>query len=203
MDSFEWNKVFGAVLAGMLLVMGIQTLTGGSHDDHGAELAYTIEVPETGEAVAVVEEGPSLAELLAGADMGKGEREFAKCRACHSIEKGGANKLGPNLYGVMGRAVASVGGFSYSGALTDHGGDWSWDRMDAWIRSPKGAVPGNAMSFNGISKDPNRANLLAYLNSMSDSPLALPVAEVIEAVEEVAEAVAGDAAAAVEAVAGE
>lgn len=189
MDSFEWNKVFGAVLAGALLIMGIKTLVGGGHGGHHVDLAYTIEVPESGAAEAVVEEGPSLAALLAGADIGRGEREFAKCRACHTVDKGGDNRLGPNLYGVMGRAVASKDGFGYSGALTEHGGDWSWDRMDAWIRSPKAAVPGNAMSFNGISKDQNRANLLAYLNSLSDSPLDLPVEEVVEAVEDAVDAV--------------
>ena len=182
MDSFEWNKVFASLLIGALLVMVISTLTsaflgGGSHDSHGVSLAYSIDVPEAATVEAVVEEGPSLAALIAAADMSKGEREFSKCRACHTIEKGGANKLGPNLYGVMGRTVAAADGFAYSSALTGYGGEWTWERMDAWLRSPKTTVPGNAMSFNGISKDPNRANLLAYLNATSDAPITAPEIE--------------------------
>lgn len=190
MDSFEWNKVFAAILTGALLVMGIKTLVIGGHGDHHVDLAYTIEVPEEGTPVdVVVEEGPSLAELLVGADAAKGAKEFAKCKACHTITKGGGNGQGPNLYGIMGRTVASADGYGYSGALTDFGGAWTWDKMDAWLKSPKGAVPGNKMNFAGVGKDNKRADLLAYLNSQSDSPLGLPEV-IVEAAEEAVEAVA-------------
>ena len=194
MDSFEWNKIFAAVLIGALLFMGIKTLVGGSHDGHEVALAYTVEVAEAAGPVAEVEEGPSLATMLASADVSRGERGFGACRACHSIEKGGPNKLGPNLYGILGRSVASADGFGYSSALTEYGGDWTWDRMDAWLKSPKSAVPGNAMSFNGISKDNKRAELLVWLNAQSDTPLELP-AEIVEAVEEAVTDIAEDAAA--------
>ncbi len=191
MDSFEVNKVLAAVLVGALLFMGIKTLVGGSHDGHEVALAYTIEVAEEAGPAAVVDEGPSLPTLLASADIGKGERGFGACRACHSIEKGGPNKLGPNLYGILGRSVAAADGFGYSSALTEYGGEWTWERMDAWLKSPKNAVPGNAMSFNGVSKDNKRAELLVWLNAQSDTPLDLP-AELVEEAVELAEEAASE-----------
>lgn len=172
------NAVTAALIGGALIVMVIMTLTdglfpsGGDHGDHEVKLAYTIDVPEDGAVAAAVEEvqGPSLAELLVTASADKGARQFAKCKSCHTIDKGGRNGTGPNLYGILGRNVAATDGFRYSGALTNQGGVWDLALLDAWLASPKAAIPGNTMSFAGIRKPEQRADLIAYLNSFSDAP---------------------------------
>lgn len=200
MDSFEWNKVSMAVLSAALTLMLILTFTpalfeDAGHGGHGEEpkLAYKVDVPEAGAPAAVVEEGPSLAELMATADAGKGARQFAKCKACHTLDKGGKNGVGPNLYGILGKAVAATDGYGYSSALTAHGGAWSYDRLDAWLQNPKTAVPGNKMAFAGLRKPQQRADLILYLRDYADTPLALPAVEVEEAVPADAAPEEGDA----------
>lgn len=175
MDSFEWNKVFASVLLGGLLIMLLRTFVVGVEDPNTQqELAYTIALPGTESASAEQVKGPSLAELLATADLKKGAKLFKACASCHTTNKGGPNKQGPNLYGVLGRDIASADGYGYSAALGGQEGNWTWEAMDAWIKSPSAAVPGNKMTYRGQSRDDRRANLLAYLNSMSDNPLPLP-----------------------------
>lgn len=195
MDSFEWNKVFAAVIASALLIMLIRTVSESTfHQEYGDKPAFSIEVASADGAAEVVEEGPSLAELLAGADATKGARQWAKCRSCHTVEKGGANGTGPNLYGVIGRAVAGVAGAKYSGDLAALGGTWSYELMDAWLKSPKAVAKGTSMGFAGIRKDGARADLIAYLAGMSDNPLPFPaIEESVEAVGEAAAEVAADA----------
>lgn len=177
------NAVMAALLSGALIIMGIMTLGDtlfpshdGGHGGEHAALAYTIEVASAEGAAeeAEVEQGPTLAELLVNASAEKGARQFAKCKSCHNVDKGGRNGTGPNLYGILGRSVASAEGFRYSAALSEHGGTWDFAQMDAWLTSPKVAIPGNNMSFAGINKADQRADLIAYLNSNSDTPLALP-----------------------------
>lgn len=182
MDGFEWNKfAAGGLLAAIAILVAI-ILTGEMFRVAPLEAqAYAIEgVEEEGGAAAgpAVAEGPSLAELLATASAEKGASVFKKCATCHTIEKGGAAKTGPNLWGVVGAKHAHVAGFGYSAALAGKSGEaWSWDALDAWLKSPKEAIPGNKMSFAGISKPEERAALLAYLNQNSDSPLPLPKVE--------------------------
>lgn len=180
MDSFEWNKVFAAVIASVLLIMVISIVSEGLFETEHKEPAFTIEVAsaEGGEAV-VEEEGPSFAELMASADPAKGERQFAKCKACHTVDKGGKDGTGPHLYGVVGRAVASVGGFKYSSDLSSHGGTWTLELLNHWLNNPKDVAKGTSMSFAGIRKDGQRADLIAYLNSMSDTPLPLPSVDAV------------------------
>ncbi len=178
--SLESNKVFAAVLSAALLIMVITTVSESVFHEEEAKPAFTVEVATEAAGEAVVEEGPSLAELLASADAGKGERQFAKCKACHTVGKDEGNRTGPNLYGVMGRPVGSHDGFSYSGALAGQEGVWTWELMDQWLKSPKNTFNGTSMAFAGIRKEEQRADLMAYLNSFSDSPLALPVAEAAE-----------------------
>ncbi len=112
--------------------------------------------------------------LLASADAGKGEKVFKKCKACHTTEEGGKSKVGPNLWDVVGRAKGSVGGFKFSAAMTDKGGDWSYQDLDGFLASPKGFVSGTKMSFAGIKKASDRAALILFLRSLSASPKALP-----------------------------
>jgi len=187
--SLESNKVFAAILTAVLLIMIITTLSDSAfHRDESAP-AYSIEVVSADAPVAVVEEGPSLAELMAGADAGKGARQFAKCKACHTLDKGGRNGTGPNLYGVMGRSVGAIDEFRYSGALNDTNDVWTWALMDAWLKDPKGTYSGTSMAFAGLRKDGQRADLMAYLRTFADTQLALPEVEAAaeEAVEEAGE----------------
>lgn len=177
MNSFEWNKVAAAVLISVLVFMGVNILTEGVfHVENPEKTAYVVEVAETTSAAAeVVDEGPSLAVLLAAGDVEKGAKSFKKCMACHTTDAGGANKTGPNLAGVMGAAVGHHAGYGYSDALANHGGSWTYEAMDAWLAKPATAIPGNKMSFAGLKKATERANMIAFLRSISPDAPALPV----------------------------
>ncbi|WP_340238475.1 c-type cytochrome [Sulfitobacter pontiacus] len=122
----------------------------------------------TGDAAAAEPEMPG-AEILAQGDPAAGEKVFRKCKACHTVEEDGPNRVGPNLYGIVGASVAAVDGFRYSGALTDHGGDWTPDRLAAFLANPRKAVPGTKMSFAGLRKPEDQADVIAYLASLSDA----------------------------------
>ena len=199
-DPLFSNKIFAALLIGALSVMVISTFSsslfpGAGHGGHGdhAKPAYTIAVAETaGAAEVVVEEGPSLAELLAVADAGRGARQFAKCKSCHTVDEGGNNGTGPNLHAIMGAPVAARDGYRYSAALVEHGGTWSYELMDAWLANPKGTIPGNKMSFAGLRRPDQRADLIAYLRSFSPDAPPLPTVET--AVDEAPADVAAEAA---------
>ncbi len=130
---------------------------------------------ETKTVEVVVPEKPKLTfeELLAAASIDAGKKVSSKCTACHGFNSGGGNRIGPNLWAILGKAKADATGFNYSDALKGLGGVWSVDDMNLWLKSPKKYAPGNSMAFVGLRKDKDRANLLAYLNSMSDSPIEL------------------------------
>ncbi len=124
-------------------------------------------------APAAAKETP-LPELLAKADAAKGQADAKICATCHSFEKGGAAKIGPDLWGVVGRPVASVAGFSYSDSLKAAGGDWTYDKLDHWIAAPKSMASGTKMAFAGEKDGQKRADILAYLQSLSDAPVPFP-----------------------------
>jgi cytochrome c len=178
MDSFELNKVAGAVLGSVLLLLVVNEI--GNFLVHPTHLEKSVLAIDTGDessaadAKEAAEAGPSLAVLLADADAGKGEKVAKKCTACHSFEAGGANKIGPALYGVIGRGVASHEGFSYSSALAGLGGDWGYKELDGFLANPKQYAPGTKMSFAGLKKPGDRADLIAYLRQQHDSAPALP-----------------------------
>lgn len=133
-------------------------------------------------------DGPSLAALLAVADPAAGEKVFAKCVSCHTANQGGANGIGPNLYAVIGDPVGhGRGGFAFSSALQAVGGDWTFEKMDEWLKSPRAFASGTKMSFAGLSKPEDRANVIAYLNSLG-SNVPLPAVEAAPAAEETAAA---------------
>ncbi len=177
--SDKFNTIAGWTLFGGVVALGLSSISHRVITSHAPETeGYTIVAAEEEGAA----EGPSLATLLASADPAAGEKIFAKCTACHTINQGGADGIGPNLYGVMGKAVGQhAAGFAYSSALSDHGGTWDWDNMDHWLASPKAFAPGTKMSFAGLSKPEDRANILAYINAQgSNLPLPTPEAPAAE-----------------------
>lgn len=176
MDSYEFNKIAGWVLAAMVALLGISILTSSLFTATYPETtAYEVQGVEEEGAAAGANAEPPIAVFLHKADIARGEAEFRKCAACHTIDKGGATGIGPNIYGIVGAEHAHIAGFSYSGAMAETKGKvWDWESLSKWIENPRAYIPGNKMSFAGIGRPQDRANLLAYLNSKSDSPLPLP-----------------------------
>ena len=179
MDSFEWNKIAGAVLGTCLLVFGLKLAGGGLFSaEVPAKPGYAIAVADTSAgAKPAADAGPAvlLGTLLAKADKASGEVDTKACQACHDFTKGGPNKIGPNLYGVVGRPIGTAPGFSYSdGFKTMAGKNWDYASLNNWIKNPKEMVPGTKMAFGGIPSDKTRADVLAYLGSLSDSPVPFP-----------------------------
>lgn len=182
MDSYEFNKIAGWVLTALVTALGLSILTGAMFPVHKLEKpAFIVEgVEEEGGASGGgdVAEKP-IAAYLATADIAKGEAQFKKCASCHTIDKGGASGIGPNLYGIVGGHHAHLASFGYSDAMkATSGKNWDWDALSHWIQNPKKYIPGNKMSFAGIGKPEDRANLIAFLNSKSDSPLPMPAVPV-------------------------
>ncbi len=189
------NTIAGWVLGAGIVALGATIITGEMfRAERPEKMGYPIEGVEVegegGEASAV-----PIETLLASADPAAGEKVFAKCAACHNATKGGANGIGPNLWGAFGKAHGHVPGFAYSDALKAVPGVWDWKSMDAWLTSPRKYAPGTKMTFAGLGKGEDRANLMAYLNQQSDSPLPMPAAAAPVAAEAApAEGDAGNAA---------
>lgn len=175
MDN-KTNTIAGWVLAGCVCALGLSIASGMAfHGGRPEKMGYPIEgVEETGGGGAAAEE--PIATRLASADVAAGEASFAKCAACHTINQGGANGVGPNLWATMGEAIAQgKGGFAFSPQLQAKGGTWTFEAMDAWLKSPRKYADGTKMTFAGLSNAQERANVIAYLNSMG-SNLPLPAA---------------------------
>jgi cytochrome c len=178
MDSWTRNKVLGAVFGTGLLVLGLQNLSHGlfavehpAHDKQG----FMIETAQAEEAAGGAEAAVSLGTLLAAADPAKGMEVAKACAACHNFEKGAANKTGPALYDVVERPIASVAGFAYSeGATAKAGEKWSYENLNTFLKAPKKFITGTKMSFGGIGNDKKRADLVAYLASLSDAKKPFP-----------------------------
>lgn len=187
MDSFELNKIVGGLLAAVFVVFSIGLISDAIfHEEVPEQAGFVIEVAEEDEGGAAgggEAETVSIATLMASADASAGENVFKKCASCHSIDEGGANKVGPNLYGIVGGPIAARDGFSYSEALTTYAGEvgeWDFEPLNAFLLKPKDEVPGTAMGFAGLKKDSDRANLIAWMNEQSSSPKPLPEPEVQE-----------------------
>lgn len=177
MDGFELNKIMGAVLATCLFVLSVNIVAGAVFSVHAPEKpGFVVEVPEAGEGtkqVAPVEAEP-IAVRLAKAEVAKGETAAKKCVACHSLEKGGPNKVGPNLWDVYMNKHAHTPGFSYSAGMKAAEGQWTAEALDAFLTNPRTAVKGTSMALAGIRNPKERADIIAYLATLSDSPKALP-----------------------------
>jgi cytochrome c len=178
MDSFEINKIMGALLFTCLCLLSLNIAAEALfHPAKPAKPGFEVaieEKPAAGAAVATPDE--PIEKLLASATVEKGEAAAKKCAACHTFGKGEPNRVGPNLYGVVGRARASVAGFNYSAAMKAKGGTWTVEELNTYLAKPQAMVPGTTMSFAGVPKGSERADLITYLNSKSDSPAALPKA---------------------------
>ncbi|MGB0631047.1 MAG: c-type cytochrome [Alphaproteobacteria bacterium] len=199
MSSFEFNKVIGALLLAVLTMVVIGKLgdnlvsTGGGHggDSHGAEKAV---VASKAAKPKKPEPLQPIVGMLASADATAGEKVFKKCAACHKVAKDGKNGIGPNLWNIVGAKRGAVDGFGYSDALKSKEGSWTYESLNAFLAKPKGYVPGTKMSFAGLKKVQDRANVVAYLRNAADTPAPLPneaeIGTVMEAYEAAKKALA-------------
>lgn len=181
MKDLELNKIAASILLAGLIAMVTGKIADGLYHPE-------LEPKTRGFQVEVVEEAPAqaagsapieipLGKLMAAANIEAGKESEKKCAACHTFEKGGANKVGPNNWGVLGSKIAHKGDFSYSQAMASHGGNWDYESLYKFLYNPKGFIPGTKMAFAGIKKPEELANIMAYINSMSDSKLAPPPAD--------------------------
>ena len=176
METTNSNKLALAVLGTLLATMALGIFTNAIFAPHkAAKPGYDLPgVQEAAAPAAPAEPDEPLPALLAKADPAKGQSDTKACQACHSFDKGGPAKVGPPLYGVVGRPVASIPGFAYSDVLKGMGGDWSYDKIFTFIKSPKTMEPGTKMTFPGEPDAKKRADILAYLKTLSDNPVAFP-----------------------------
>jgi cytochrome c len=181
MDSFELNKVLGALLGTCLVLLALNIAANAVFAPHPpAKPGYEVAVQEEpAGGAAGGQQAPAdepLPVRLASADVARGETSAKKCVACHTFEKGEPNRVGPNLWGVVGRQKASEAGFNYSAAMKAQKGNWTLEDLDKYLTNPRGAVPGTNMTFAGLPRGKERADLLAYLNGKADNPAPLPKA---------------------------
>jgi cytochrome c len=188
----RFNTAAGwALFAGIVALGGAIVSSKIFHEERPEKMGYAIEgVEAEGEAGAA--SGPGLNTLLASADVAAGEKVFAKCAACHTVNQGGANGIGPNLYATVGEEIGhGKAGFAFSEALKGKGGSWTFDNLDHWLKSPREFAPGTKMTFAGLGNPADRANLIAWLNTQG-SNLPLPAADAAPAAAEGANAAEAD-----------
>ena len=175
MNSFEINKIIAAILFTVLLIYGIGKISDVVFDvKEQSVVAYKVEAPEGSTVEISAESSIDISAFLATGDVKHGEKVFKKCAACHSVAQGGGNKIGPKLWNVMFRPVASVTDYKYSKALLDYKKEWSWEEMNGFLIKPSKWIKGNKMGFAGLKDEKDRASVILYLNESSDDPKELP-----------------------------
>ena len=179
MDSFEINKIVAAILLVALMLIGISKISNVIfHVDKPDKPGYTVEVEQVSSETTIlnneVEEKIDIAAIMALGDVASGEKIFKKCVACHSINKGGKNKIGPALYNVVGRKIGSVADYKYSKALVAYGKEWNFEELNGFLLKPAKWIKGTKMAYAGLRKEEDRASIIKYLNQNSDNPLQLP-----------------------------
>ena len=180
MDSFELNKIIGAILLVALLVIGIGKVSNlvfkiNKPEKSNYKVELDVETAETkGDEEPVQREIVDIAALLSTGDLAHGEKVFKKCSACHSIKSGGGNKIGPALYNVVGRKVGVLDDYKYSIALAEYEKNWSFEELNGFLLKPKDWIKGTKMAYAGLRKEKDRASVILYLNKYSDSHLPLP-----------------------------
>ena len=180
MDSFEINKIIAAVLLVALLIIGIGKISNLIfHVDKPEKPGYVVEVEQvstnnTQSTLDVTEEKIDITALMAMGDIATGEKVFKKCAACHSINKGGKNNIGPALYNVVGRKVGGVNDYKYSKALLEYNKEWTFEELNGYLIKPAKWIKGTKMAFAGLRKEKDRASVIKYLNQNSDNPIPLP-----------------------------
>jgi cytochrome c len=179
MDSFEINKIVAAVLLVALLVIGIGKLSNIIfYVEKPEKPGYAVEVQQastsTTAAATLEDKKVDIVALMALGDVNAGEKIFKKCAACHSINQGGANKIGPALYNVVGRKIGGVADYKYSKAFVEYGKEWNFEELNGFLTKPSKWIKGTKMAYAGLRKEEDRASIIKYLNQNSDSPLPLP-----------------------------
>ncbi len=176
MDSFEINKIVAAVLVVFLVVFGIGKISDiVFHVEKPNTSAYKVEIVKASTSTdSGTLETVDIAALLADGDAEHGKKVFKKCSACHSVKKGGKNKIGPALYNVLGRNMAGLEDYKYSKALVAFGKSWTFQEMNSFLIKPTAYIKGTKMAFAGLKKDKDRASVILFMNQNSDNPLPLP-----------------------------
>ena len=180
MDSFEINKIIAAILMVALLVIGIGKISGVIfHVEKPKSSGYQVEIEQTTISSSStdsknVPEKVDISSLMAMGDITEGEKIFKKCAACHSVNKGGKNKIGPALYNVVGRKTGAVTDYKYSKALSSFDKEWTFEELNGYLIKPAKWIKGTKMAFAGLRKEKHRASVIKYLNQNSDNPVPLP-----------------------------
>ena len=174
MNSFEINKIVASIIIVVLVVFAIGKVSDIIYNVNSDVVAYKVEIPEGSIVQAKSEASIDLSSFLALGDVAHGEKVFKKCAACHSVNKDGKNKIGPKLWNVMFRPVASINDYKYSKALTNYRKEWTWEEMNGFLIKPSKWIKGNKMGFAGLKDEKDRASVILYLNQNSDNPKPLP-----------------------------
>ena len=179
MDSFELNKIIAAILMVALLVIGLGKIADSvfyveKPKNPGYQVDVESQLISNTSQVAEVEEKIDISAVMTLGDIASGEKIFKKCAACHSINKGGKNKIGPALYNVVGRTVGGVNDYKYSKALASYGKEWTFEELNGFLLKPASYIKGTKMSYAGLRKEKDRASVIKYLNQKSDNPKLLP-----------------------------